>query len=405
MLGGHLFKPMMLILGLQVLAKSETQRFKEEEQVVASYNELARSILPAAKKALGVIREDTSKVNLWDATLPTVFFASFAMHISGIVMSQNMDILDLGLIFWRGKSLASYFILFSLPHMYPEHFGAGSEHLACSLEDANETLRQMRELKAENSGQLAVALENLRIQLRLALGCVLIRGHKYDEAAEVEFLLQQLFDLYNDMHQFKIPAPPSLPDPSSLAHYDQGLVEFRGRLQGLAGGTSAASREAIANKNRVIYEGVAFGAVGIFASAMAIIKGEESVQEEGKKESNVTEWDRARGIIAKGLKLAGAILEGLAYIGLLAVNYESPSEINCGAEDLQQALDEYSLLARPGDIIPTTGSLAISERMVDDLGRAFKRNLNCVFRRAESFELFSTIESYLILLTKRIAAS
>jgi len=314
MLGGHLFKPMMLILGLQVLAKSETQRFKEEEQVVASYNELARSILPAAKKALGVIREDTSKVNLWDATLPTVFFASFAMHISGIVMSQNMDILDLGLIFWRGKSLASYFILFSLPHMYPEHFGAGSEHLACSLEDANQTLSQMRKLEPENGGQLAVALENSRIQLRLALRCVLIKGHKYDEAAEVEFLLQRLFELYHDMHQFKVPAPLSVPDPSSLAHYDQGLVEFRGRLAGLAGGTSAASRETIANKNHVIYEGVAFGAVGIFASAMAIIKSEESVQEgKQKQESNVTEWDQARGIIAKGLKLAAAIMEGLAY--------------------------------------------------------------------------------------------
>jgi len=45
--------------------------------------------------------------------------------------------------------------------------------------------------------------------------------------------------------------------------------------------------------------------VGIFASAMAIIKGEESIQEgQLKQESNVTEWDRARGIIARGLKLA-----------------------------------------------------------------------------------------------------
>ena len=117
--------------------------------------------------------------------------------------------------------------------------------------------------------------------------------------------------------------------PTSLAHYDQGLIEFRGRLRGLAGGTSAASREAIANKNRVIYEGVAFGAVGIFASTMAIIKSEDSVQEEKQKQkSAVTEWDRARGIVAKGLKLAAAILEGLAYIGLLLVEYEKPSVIN-----------------------------------------------------------------------------
>ena len=102
--------------------------------------------------------------------------------------------------------------------------------------------------------------------------------------------------------------------PTSLAHYDQGLIEFRGKLTGLAGGTSAASREAITNKNHVIYEGVTLGAVGIFASAMAIIKSEESVQEgKQKQESNVTEWDRARGIIARGPKLAAAIMGGLVY--------------------------------------------------------------------------------------------
>jgi len=71
----------------------------------------------------------------------------------------------------------------------------------------------MRELKPENGGQLAVALENSRIQLRLALRCVLIKGHKYNEAAEVEFLLEQLFELYNDMHQFKV-SPTLLPLPT-----------------------------------------------------------------------------------------------------------------------------------------------------------------------------------------------
>ena len=124
----------MLILGAQVFGKAETQRFTEEEQVTAAYYEVAMSILPAAKHAHDVIGEDISKFNFWDSLLPTVFFGSFVTHISGIVMSQNIDILDLSLIFWRGKSLGSYFVLFSLPHMYPESFGAGSEHLTCSLE-------------------------------------------------------------------------------------------------------------------------------------------------------------------------------------------------------------------------------------------------------------------------------
>jgi len=395
-----------LVLGSHSLGRPETKKFPEEE-VVAKYNEVARSILPAAKKAHDVIREDLSKINFWDGIIPTVFFSSFVAHISGIAVDlENMDLLDISLMFWRVKSLGSYFVLFSLPHMYPESFGAGSEHLSCSLEDVNRTLSRMRELRPENRGQLAVDLENYRIQLRLALRCVLTKGHKYNEAAEVEFLLQQLFDLYDDMLQFKLPAPPSVPDPSSLAHYDRGLVEFRGRLAGLAGRTSAASREAIANKNQVIYEGVAFGAVGIFASGMAIIKSEESVQERKRKhESNVTEWDRARGIIAKGLKLAAAILEGIAYIALLGVEYESPSVIDCGAEDMEQALEEFPLLARPGDILSTTGSLRTSKRMVDDLGRALRRNLNCILHRAEGFELFTIIDSYLILLAKRIASS
>merc|ERR1719228_2693708 len=134
------------------------------------------------------------------------------------------------------------------------------------------------------------------------------------------------------------------------------------------------------------------------------------VQEEKQKQkSEVTEWVRTRGIIAKGLKLAAAVLEGIAYITLLGVEFESPSAIDCGAEDLERALDEFSLLARPGDILSTTGSLRTSKRMVDDLGRALRRNLNCILHRAESFELFTTIDcnsnSYLILLAKKVASS
>ena len=92
----------MLILGAQVLGKSETQRHAEDEQVVAVYDEVARSLLPAAKKAIEVIREDMSKVNIWDAIIPTVFFSSFVAHISGIVVDlENMDLLDISLIFWR----------------------------------------------------------------------------------------------------------------------------------------------------------------------------------------------------------------------------------------------------------------------------------------------------------------
>jgi len=79
--------------------------------------------------------------------------------------------------------------------------------------------------------------------------------------------------------------------------------------------------------------------------------------------------------------------------------------INCGPEDMQQALEEFPLLARPGDIIQTTGSLRVLAQIMDNLSRAFRRNLNCILHRAESFELFTTIDCYLILLAKKVASS
>jgi len=33
-------------------------------------------------------------VNFWDAIIQTVFFGSFAMHISEIVMAQNLDLIN-----------------------------------------------------------------------------------------------------------------------------------------------------------------------------------------------------------------------------------------------------------------------------------------------------------------------
>ena len=51
------------------------------------------------------------------------------------------------------------------------------------------------------------------------------------------------------------------------------------------------------------------------------------------------------------------------------------------------------------------GSLRISDWMVDDLGKAFRGNLNCILHRAESFALFTTIDCYLVLLAKKVASS
>ena len=57
---------------------------------------------------------------------------------------------------------------------------------------------------------LAIYIFLIGIDINILFGrpfyLFIVRGHKYNEAAEVEFLLQQLFDLYDDMLQFKVMA-------------------------------------------------------------------------------------------------------------------------------------------------------------------------------------------------------
>ena len=42
-------------------------------------------------------------------------------------------------------------------------------------------------------------------------------------------------------------------------------------------------------------------------------------------------------------------------MAILGVGGESTSQINCGAQEVQDALDAFPLLERPGDIVSETG--------------------------------------------------
>jgi len=375
------------------------------EVLVERYEEASKSLVPAVKRARQVIREDTSDINLRDATIHTIFLLSFLCEVLGFALDLNRS---LSTIFWKLMGQGNFFILFAWPHIHTEVFGADTIPLPCSEQDANRTLHQMRIFKPENMGQLAVSVENARVELEIALQCVLARGHKFVEAAEVGLLHNQLLQLYKDKLQLQVPVPPTIPDTSSLSYVDQDLMKYRSSLPGLSGNSSSDAIRSISSKNHVISEGLAFGGVALFSTLVEQMKDQDHVK--GRREDHLRPesngaWRDILKIISKGAGAGALTKAAVAYKSLLAIQYEDPSVIDCGAEDMRRALALFPLLETPADILTATGTKRRAKKMVADLEAAIRRNMYCIINRPEGIALSVNVNAYLNLLKTRIDLS
>ena len=127
--------------------------------------------------------------------------------------------------------------------------------------------------------------------------------------------------------------------------------------------TSSSERQTISDKNHSILEGVAFGAVALFATWIGLIKSSERHEnlqrsvhsKQQKKEPDNTEWHHTLRLFSKASQMVGSTWVAVAYMAILWVGGESPSQINCGAKEVQDALDAFPLLETPGDIVSKTG--------------------------------------------------
>ena len=162
----------------------------------------------------------------------------------------------------------------------------------------------------------------------------------------------------------QLPAPPSFPDNSSLAHIDQALIKYPKILLSVAERTSSSERQIISDKNSSILEGVAFWAVALFATWIGLIKSSERHEvlqrrsvhtKQQKKETDNNEWHHALRLFSKASQMVGSTAVAVAYMAILWVGEESTSQINCGAQEVQDALDAFPLLETPGDIVSVTG--------------------------------------------------
>jgi len=384
------------------------------QEAESGYEETANSIGPGVDEAKQVISAGIAALNSRDSEIPKLFTIGLGFDAVGLATEAfiNPDFTLTALI-WKLKSQALNYVLFAWPHIHPEIFGAGSTHLPCSGEDATHIINRMGEFQPENEGQLVVGIEDFKLELQPAIQCVLEKGANYVEAAEVLSHVDKLFEQYNYKLRLQLPAPPSFPDNSSLAFIDPALIKFWKILPSLADQTSSSERQSISDKNHSILEGVAFGAVALFATWIGLIKSSERHEvlqrsvhpKQQKKEPDNTEWHHTLRIFSKASQMVGSTSVAVAYMAILWVGGESPSQINCGAQDVQDALDAFPLLETPGDIVSKTGDRERAYQMVADFKRKIKNNLHCIFHRAKAATLRATIDAYVTLLYKRIDLS
>jgi len=144
------------------------------QEAELGYEETAKSIAPGVDQAKQVISANIAAHNSRDSEIPKLFSIGLGFDAVGLVTEAfiNPDFNPTTLL-WKLKSQALNYVLFAWPHLHPRIFGAGSTHLPCSGEDATHVLNRMGEFQPENEGQLAVGIEDFKLELQPAIQCVL----------------------------------------------------------------------------------------------------------------------------------------------------------------------------------------------------------------------------------------
>ena len=136
-------------------------------------------------------------------------------------------------------------------------------------------------------------------------------------------------------------------------------MKYRSSLPGLSGQTSSDAIHSISSKNHIISEGLAFGGVALFSTLVEQMKDQDHVkrsrEDHLKTETNEAKWKNILRFISKGAGAGALTKAGVAYKSLLAIQYENPDVIDCGADDMRRALALFPLLETPADILTATG--------------------------------------------------
>jgi len=361
-------------------------------------------LLEIVNKATEVIEHSRRAQNGRSAKVVRGFGANAVFEPAGIYLHDEVSIyVPESLLRFAPvvKTITSYMGGFSWPHIFTTLFGAGSSTLPCSAKDLEQVLLEFDERipLIKDAAQTKIAISRLRRDAIVSVSCILSQKDKYAEALEVEYLVEELVDIYGR-------ALPHV-QASSQTTDSQSQGVLLAELEQIQNSLARIKREAVSNiearlgeKNNLAFWGAMLNHLGTVSNSIwKAVTSKEALEKKEKQWENMKAEDAEREfywwLAGAAFLQIGTFTAGYSYSEVVYMQQED-ARLDCRSESImQESLEKYSLVHNPRELLRVTGTRRGAERYLEDFQRKMILDNFCVLREEEGVPLKATIDQYI----------
>jgi len=293
---------------------------------------------------------------------------------------------------------------FSWPHIFTTLFGAGSSTLPCSAKDLEQVLLEFdnRLPLIKDAAQAKIAISRLRRDATVSVSCILSQKDKYAEALEVEYLVEELVDIYGR-------ALPHV-QASSQTTDSQSQGVLLAELEQIQNSLARIKREAVSNienriqeKNNLAFWGAMVNNVGTVANSIwKAVTSKEALEKKIQQWENMKAEDAEREfywwLAGAAFLQIGTFSAGYSYQEVLAMQMDA-ARLDCRSESILQESFEKYLVSNPRELLLATGSKSEAERKIKEFYREMILKNYCIIKEEEGAPLKAAVRQFVDIAT------
>jgi len=364
-------------------------------------------LLEIVNKATEVIESARRNQNHRSAKVVRGFGANAVFEPAGIYVMDDVSIyVPESLLRFAPvvKTITSYMGGFSWPHIFTTLFGAGSSTLPCSAKDLEQVLLEFDERipLIKDAAQAKVAISRLRRDATVSVSCILSQKDKYAEALEVEYLVEELVDIYGR-------ALPHV-QASSQTTDSQSQGVLLAELEQIQNSLARIKREAVSNienriqeKNNLAFWGAMVNNVGTVANSIwKAVTSKEALEKKIQQWENMKAEDAEREfywwLAGAAFLQIGTFSAGYSYQEVLAMQMDA-ARLDCRSESILQESFEKYLVSNPRELLLATGSKSEAERKIKEFYREMILKNYCIIKEEEGAPLKAAVRQFVDIAT------
>jgi len=376
-------------------AKSEDGQEKREAQ--------QKKLLEIVNKATEVIESARREQNQRSTKVVRGFGANAVFEPAGIYVIDDVSIYvpeSLLRFVPVVKTITAYMGGFSWPHIFTTLFGAGSSTLPCSAKDLEQVLLEFDERipLIKDAAQAKVAISRLRRDATVSVSCILSQKDKYAEALEVEYLVEELVDIYGRALP-QVQASSQTTDSQSQGVLLAELGHIQNSLARIKRGAVSKIENRLQEKNNLAFWGAMVNNIATFFNAIWKARySKEALEKKEKRWESMETEDAEREfywwLAGAAFLQIGTFSAGYSYQEVLWMQQED-AMLDCRSESILQESFENSLVSNPRELLRVTGTRRGAERYIEELEQKMILDNFCVVREEEGVPLKAAITQYI----------